>query len=151
MPQSRRSFLQTVSAAATAMAAGPMAAGQSTRSAKRTSRKLDLLILGGTGFLGPAIVESAMARGHRMTIFNRGKTRPDIFPGVERLRGDRDPLKDDGLAALEGRQWDAAVNVLGYRELGWLRGRDLNPRPLGYEPNELPDCSTPRSYAKGIL
>ncbi len=33
----------------------------------------------------------------------------------------------------------------------WLRGRDLNPRPLGYEPNELPDCSTPRSYAKGIL
>ena len=31
---------------------------------------------------------------------------------------------------------------------GWLRGRDLNPRPLGYEPNELPDCSTPRQFQK---
>ncbi len=114
MPLSRRSFLQTVSAAATAMAAGPTATGQSTRAAKPASRKLDLLILGGTGFLGPAIVESAMARGHTMTIFNRGTTRPDIFPGIERLRGDRDPLKDDGLAALKDRSWDAVIDTSGY-------------------------------------
>ena len=114
MSQSRRAFLQTVSAAATAMAAGPMAAGQSTRAATRPSRQLDLLILGGTGFLGPAIVESAMARGHTMTIFNRGKTHPNIFPRVERLVGDRDPLKDDGLAALKGRSWDAVIDTSGY-------------------------------------
>ncbi len=114
MPQSRRAFLQTVSAAATAMAAAPMAAGQSTRAAKPASRKLDLLILGGTGFLGPAIVESAMGRGHTMTIFNRGKTRPDLFPGVERLRGNRDPDKDDGLTALKGRSWDAVIDTSGY-------------------------------------
>ncbi len=80
MPQSRRVFLQRVSAAAAAMAAAPLAAGQATTATKPASRKLNLLILGGTGFLGPAIVESAMARGHTMTIFNRGKTRPDIFP-----------------------------------------------------------------------
>ena len=114
MPQSRRAFLQAVSAAATAMAAAPMATGQSTRAATRASRKLDLLILGGTGFLGPAIVESAMARGHRMTIFNRGRTRPNIFPGVARLVGNRDPLKDDGLAALKGRRWDAVIDTSGY-------------------------------------
>jgi len=114
MPQSRRAFLQTISAAATAMAAAPMAAAQTATAAKPDSRKLDLLILGGTGFLGPAIVESAMARGHAMTIFNRGRTRPDIFPDVQRLRGDRDPVKDEGLAALEGRNWDAVIDTSGY-------------------------------------
>ena len=114
MPQSRRAFLQTVSAAATALAAAPRAAAQATAATKPASRKLNLLILGGTGFLGPAIVESALARGHTMTIFNRGKTRPDIFPDVQRLRGNRDPLKDDGLTALKGRSWDAAIDTSGY-------------------------------------
>jgi len=42
-----------------------------------------ILILGGTGFLGPATVEAAMARGHEITLFNRGRTRPGLFPGVE--------------------------------------------------------------------
>ena len=106
--------MQTVSAAATAMAAAPMAVGQTTPATKPASRKLNLLILGGTGFLGPAIVESAMARGHTMTIFNRGRTRPDIFPDVERLVGDRDPEKDDGLTALKGRSWDAVIDTSGY-------------------------------------
>ena len=112
MPQSRRAFLQTVSAAATAMAAGPMAAGQPTT--KPASQKLNLLILGGTGFLGPAIVESAMSRGHTMTIFNRGRTHPELFPQVERLVGNRDPEKDDGLDALKGRTWDAVIDTSGY-------------------------------------
>ncbi len=112
MPQSRRAFLQTVSAAATAVVAAPMAAGQPTT--KPASRKLNLLILGGTGFLGPAIVESAMARGHTMTIFNRGRTHPELFPQVERLLGNRDPDKDDGLTALKGRTWDAVIDTSGY-------------------------------------
>ncbi len=114
MPQTRRVFLQGVSAAAAALAAAPMAAGQTATATKPASRKLNLLILGGTGFLGPAIVESAMARGHTMTIFNRGKTRPNIFPDVERLRGNRDPKKDDGLTALKGRSWDAVIDTSGY-------------------------------------
>jgi 2'-hydroxyisoflavone reductase len=72
-----------------------------------------LLILGGTGFLGPQLVEAARARGHRLTLFNRGKTRPELFataPDIEMLQGDR----DGRLGALEGRKWDAAIDTSGY-------------------------------------
>ncbi len=69
-----------------------------------------LLILGGTVFLGRHTVEAALARGHQVTLFNRGNTNPELFPDVEKLRGDR----DGNLAALEGRQWDAAIDVAGY-------------------------------------
>src|SRR5690606_1743527 len=67
-----------------------------------------------TRFLGPALVEAAQARGHTLTLFNRGKSRPDIFPDVEQLRGDRDPLVGEGLKALEGRTWDAVIDTSGY-------------------------------------
>jgi NAD(P)-dependent dehydrogenase (short-subunit alcohol dehydrogenase family) len=49
-----------------------------------------ILILGGTGFLGPPVVERALQRGHTVTLFNRGKTDPDLFPNVEKIRGDRE-------------------------------------------------------------
>ncbi len=70
-------------------------------------RALDILILGGTGFLGPAEVEYALARGHNLTLFNRGRTNPDLFPGVERLVGDR---AAPDYTALEGRTWDAVID-----------------------------------------
>jgi len=73
-----------------------------------------ILILGGTGFLGPATVEAARARGHQLTLFNRGRTRPGLFPGIETLHGDRDPDKGEGLKALAGRQWDAVIDNSGY-------------------------------------
>ena len=73
-----------------------------------------LLILGGTGFLGPDVVEAARARGWTVTLFNRGKTNPGLFPDLEKLHGDRDPAKGDGLKALEGRRWDAVVDTSGY-------------------------------------
>ena len=73
-----------------------------------------LLILGGTSFLGPAVVEAAKARGHKVTLFNRGKTNPQLFPDLEKLQGDRDPNKGEGLKALEGRKWDAVVDTSGY-------------------------------------
>lgn len=73
-----------------------------------------ILILGGTGFLGPATVEAARARGHRLTLFNRGRTRPGLFPDVEKLQGDRDPKKGEGLKALEGREWDAVIDNSAY-------------------------------------
>jgi 2'-hydroxyisoflavone reductase len=69
-----------------------------------------LLVLGGTKFLGRAVVEEALAREHEVTLFNRGETNPELFPEAEKLRGDR----DGGLAVLEGRSWDAVVDPSGY-------------------------------------
>jgi 2'-hydroxyisoflavone reductase len=71
---------------------------------------MKLLILGGTKFLGRHLVEAALARGHEVTLFNRGQLNPELFPDVEKLRGDR----DGGLDALEGRRWDAVVDPSGY-------------------------------------
>jgi 2'-hydroxyisoflavone reductase len=75
--------------------------------------KKTILILGGTGFLGPATVDAATARGHKLTLFNRGRTRPGLFPNIEVLHGDRDPKVDEGLKALEGRKWDAVIDNSG--------------------------------------
>ena len=69
-----------------------------------------LLILGGTRFLGRAVADAALERGHELTLFNRGETNPDLFPEAEQLRGDR----DGGLAALAGRTWDAVVDTSGF-------------------------------------
>lgn len=77
-------------------------------------RKLHVLILGGTGFIGPQLVECALARGHTVTLFNRGKSNPHLFPEVEKLRGDRDPNKGEGLKALEGRKFDVVYDDCGY-------------------------------------
>lgn len=71
---------------------------------------MKLLILGGTKFLGRHLVEAALARGDEVTLFNRGRNNPDLFPEVEKLRGDR----DGGLDALSGRRWDAVVDTSGY-------------------------------------
>lgn len=73
-----------------------------------------ILILGGTGFLGPATVEAAQKRGHELTLFNRGKTRPGLFPNIEKLQGDRDPKKGEGIKALEGRKWDVVIDNSAY-------------------------------------
>lgn len=69
-----------------------------------------ILILGGTAFLGPALVAAARARGHTLTLFNRGKTNPGRFPDLEQLHGDR----DGHLEALAGRKWDAVIDDSGY-------------------------------------
>lgn len=71
---------------------------------------MKLLILGGTIFLGPHLVEIALAHGHEVTLFNRGHHNPDLFPEVEKLRGDR----DGNLEALRGRRWDAVIDTCGY-------------------------------------
>ena len=71
---------------------------------------MKLLILGGTVFLGRHLVEAALARGHEVTLFNRGRHDSGLFPEVEKLRGDR--TKD--LSALRGRRWDAVIDTSGY-------------------------------------
>jgi 2'-hydroxyisoflavone reductase len=68
------------------------------------------LIIGGTVFLGRHLVEAAQARGHAVTLFNRGQHNPELFPDVEKLRGDR----GSDLTALAGRRWDAAIDTCGY-------------------------------------
>jgi 2'-hydroxyisoflavone reductase len=112
MSSSRRTFLQLSSLAAAAALVPEEAFGKGPKKGKAAKKRI--LILGGTGFLGPAIVTAAQARGHALTLFNRGKTRPELFPGTEKLRGDRDPKKDGGLKALEKGRWDAVIDTSGY-------------------------------------
>jgi 2'-hydroxyisoflavone reductase len=69
-----------------------------------------LLILGGTHFLGRHAAEEAIRRGHDLTLFNRGRSAPDLFPEAERLRGDR----DGGLDPLRDREFDAVLDTCGY-------------------------------------
>lgn len=103
----RRDFLRSGAAAGAALGlAGTALASAGAESPAR--RKL--LILGGTAFLGPELVEAAQSAGWTVTLFNRGKTNPHLFPDLEKLRGDR---RSD-LKALEGRSWDAVVDTSGY-------------------------------------
>ena len=81
-----------------------------------TKKSLDLLFLGGTGFLGPHQVRYALSRGHRVTLFNRGRSAPNLFgQDVEVLLGDRDSRVGEGLRALHGtRRWDVVIDNSGY-------------------------------------
>ncbi|MHB8838477.1 MAG: NAD-dependent epimerase/dehydratase family protein [Gemmatimonadaceae bacterium] len=110
--QSRRTFLVSSAAAGGALLTGftPFA-GASQRSIGPAARLLDLLILGGTGFIGPFLVRYAVARGHRVTIFTRGRAQADLPESVVRLLGDR----NGQLQALEGKRWDAVVDDSGNR------------------------------------
>jgi nucleoside-diphosphate-sugar epimerase len=69
-----------------------------------------ILVLGGTSFLGRALVDAALTRGHEVTLFNRGRTNPRLYPEVERLIGDR----AGDLVPLRGRSWDAVIDTCGY-------------------------------------
>ena len=113
----RRRFLVGSVAAGLAAACGSRkdspsgvtaAASAPTPTAKPAAKSI--LILGGTGFLGPHVVDAAKARGHTLTLFNRGKSHPGLFPDIEQLLGDRDGKLD----ALAGRSWDAVVDTSGY-------------------------------------
>jgi nucleoside-diphosphate-sugar epimerase len=73
-------------------------------------KQVKILILGGTVFLGRHLIEAALAHGHQVTIFNRGRHNPDSYPEVEKLRGDR----SHDVEALEGRRWDAVIDTCGY-------------------------------------
>ena len=97
----RRTFLQVATAAV-----GGLGIGACRVNDEPTPAPLRILILGGTGFVGPNQVRSAVARGHEVTLFNRGVSNPGLFPDLETLIGDR----DGDLAALEGREWDVVID-----------------------------------------
>jgi 2'-hydroxyisoflavone reductase len=73
-------------------------------------RALRILVLGGTGFIGPHMVRQALDRGHEVTLFNRGRTNTHLFPEVEKLVGNRNGRLD----ALRGRSWDVVIDNSGY-------------------------------------
>jgi len=116
----RRTFLKWSAALGGALGLGPLSirsAGATSSEATPSTRRrdvgrakapLNILILGGTGFTGPEQVEYAIARGHRVTLFNRNKTRPDFFKGrvAEELIGD---LNND-TSALQGKKFDVVID-----------------------------------------
>src|SRR4249919_2620382 len=100
----RRKFIQVSAAAGGALGLGLV----STRAEEKETRKpMRILILGGTGFIGPSQVRYAVSRGHKVTVFNRGKTHPGELPKeVEQLIGDRNGQLD----ALKNKKWDVAID-----------------------------------------
>lgn len=108
MSLDRREFLGLSALGAGALGAGPMAfAGPDTTGIPEAERPLRLLILGGTGFTGPFQVAYARARGHEVTVFNRGRNTQVLPEDVEQLTGDRHLGELD---ALRGRRWDAVID-----------------------------------------
>lgn len=109
MPTTRRDLLKLTSLAAAAAALPSLAFAQATAGAiPKAAKPLKILILGGTGFTGPFQVAYALARGHEVTIFNRGKRPSPEWPGkVEQLLGDRNT---GDLKSLEGREWDVCID-----------------------------------------
>ena len=73
---------------------------------------MNILVIGGTQFLGRHLVQVALERGHEVTLFNRGNRNP--FPQLETIKGDRDPDKGNGLEALKHREFDAVIDPSGY-------------------------------------
>ncbi len=123
MARDRRDFIKTTALAGGAFAFGvprPPIVLEEILVDKKPSHPLDILILGGTSFLGPHQVAYALGRGHNVSIFTRGRTQPTVhkrlFTEVEHLVGDR----ADNLSALEGRTWDAVIDNSGNR-VTWTR------------------------------
>src|SRR5215831_13126169 len=103
-PTTRRKFIKI-----SAVAGGAVGLGvYPSRAAEETSPKpMNILILGGTGFIGPSEVQYALKRVNKITVFNRGKTHPGELPKeVEQLIGDRNGQLD----ALKNRKWDVAID-----------------------------------------
>lgn len=106
----RRGFLKTTVLGGAALPLAARTASSAARSIPSGGRKGRLLVLGGTVFLGPAVVEEALARGWEVTLFNRGRSNPGMFPDLEKRVGDR----DGQLEALEEGEWDAVIDTSGY-------------------------------------
>ena len=93
---------------------------------------MQILIIGGTRFLGRYLVDAALARGHQITLFNRGKSNPELYAQnarVETILGDREKELDK----LAGRSWDAVIDTCGYfPRLVRLSAQALKPSAARY-------------------
>ena len=107
MSPNRRDFIKLSAAAGTAATLGVNPGRLFGAVDEKRAKPLNILILGGTGFTGPFQVRYALSRGHKVTVFNRGKTHPGELPNeAEQLIGDRNGKLD----ALKGRKWDVAID-----------------------------------------
>jgi 2'-hydroxyisoflavone reductase len=103
---SRRDFLKTTAGSALLAGISPTLAHAALEIDQAHAAPLDILVLGGTGFIGPHLVRRAVSRGHRITIFTRGRHDADLPDNVARLIGDRNGQLD----ALKGKHWDAVID-----------------------------------------
>lgn len=173
MSTTRRDFLRTSAALGAGLAFAPdirALAAAATATGPGAGKRL--LILGGTGFLGPACTEIALERGYHVTLFNRGRTedrrkragRPSAVPeGVEVLYGNRDPNKTadqdndaargdseqdpnspKGMVQLEGKKWDAVIDTSGY----WPRMVGASASLLAPNVGQYVFISSISAYAK---
>ena len=144
----RRSFLERLGITGGALiAAGsswgcadaeqPMPETRGAGSTGESPAPLRILILGGTGFIGPHQVEYARSRGHTLTLFNRGRTNTGLFPNVERLVGDR----NGDVTALEGREWDVVLDNSGSRNRSRLPLNCSSPIPDATSSSRLRPCT----------
>jgi len=127
MTRDRRDFIRTAGAAGLALGMGATPRGLSASGTvseralgslmgdRGPRHPLRILVLGGTGFIGPHMVEHMLGRGHEVTLFNRGRSNTDLFPDIENLIGDR----NDDLTALEGRTWDVCLDNNASR-INWV-------------------------------
>ena len=106
----RRSFLQAGALGGAAAVSGLLPAAGLAAGPERAEDSQRILILGGTGFIGPHMVREMLRRGHDVTLFNRGRTNNALFPDLQTLKGDR----NNGLDALQGQRWDVVVDNSGY-------------------------------------
>jgi 2'-hydroxyisoflavone reductase len=113
--KSRRDFIKKSIAVGIAI---PILGSSLLACESKETKKLKILILGGTSFLGPHQIKYALDRGHSVSIFTRGKTKstvhPEVFSQVEHLIGDR----NDNLTALEKGEWDLVIDNSG-RDVKW--------------------------------
>ena len=131
MEKSRRKFIKTSMAIGAASLLSPYTL-QASSILSNSTEKLKILILGGTSFLGPHQISYALERGHKVSIFTRGKTIPKIhaalFDKVEKLVGDR----EDNLEALKNRNWDVVIDNSG-RKTKWTEDTaQLLKNKVGY-------------------
>ncbi|MEO1244746.1 MAG: NAD-dependent epimerase/dehydratase family protein [Pseudomonadota bacterium] len=111
MKGNRREFIKASVLGGAAAAGGVLTSSAlADGHAEAKPGSLNLLVLGGTGFIGPHMVREALRRGHSVTLFNRGRTNNTLFPDLETIKGDR----GEDLAGLEGRRWDAVIDNSGY-------------------------------------
>lgn len=120
MTISRRTLIQAGAGTALALAGGRLMA--------QAARERTLLVLGGTGFIGPHVTEVALASGWKVTHFNRGKRDPDGVESVETLHGDRKGELD----SLKNRRWDAVIDNTGYIPKYCKMSADLLAPNTGY-------------------